>query len=159
MRVAWTGHRPDLFEDPANARAVVESIAHEVSEQPNVRFLVGGQRGVDTWAALAATPLGVPFSVVLPFEVDAFTEDWEAEDRSVLQQTLAHADDVRVVGGYTARNQFLAQTAELLVAVWTRTPGGGTAETLAQARAAGTPIREIVLPASPTAASAHGRGI
>jgi hypothetical protein len=96
---------------------------------------------------------------VLPVDVDAFTEDWQSEDRSVLQQTLVSAADVRVVGGYTARNRFLAQTAHLLVAVWTRTPGGGTAETLAEARAASTPIREVVLPPSSLAQSARGRGI
>ncbi|HEY2593101.1 MAG TPA: hypothetical protein VGK33_04290 [Chloroflexota bacterium] len=159
MRVAWTGHRPDLFQDPANARATVESIAREFAEQPDVRFLVGGQRGVDTWAALAAISLGVRSTLVLPADVDTFTEDWPSEDRSMLEQTLAHADEMQIAAGYTARNQYLAQTAHLLVAVWTRTPGGGTAETLAQANAANTPIREIVLPPSPTAATAHGRGI
>jgi hypothetical protein len=159
MRVAWTGHRPDLFQDPADARATVETVAREFAHQPETRFLVGGQRGVDTWAALAAIALGVPFTLVLPVDVDAFSKDWQAEDRSVLQQALASAADVRVVGGYTARNRFLAQTAQLLVAVWTRTAGGGTAETLAQARAASTPIREIVLAPSPLAQSAHGRGI
>jgi hypothetical protein len=66
---------------------------------------------------------------------------------------------VHVAGGYTDRNQVLAGQAELLIAVWTRTGGGGTAETIALATSAGTPIREIVLEPSPAARSATGRGI
>jgi hypothetical protein len=160
MIIAWTGHRPDLFQDPAAARAVVESTAREYAVFPRPRFLVGGQRGVDTWAALAAMASDIPFEVVLPFAVPAFTRDWvEASDRWVLHETLAHAAAVRIAGGYTQRNQIVAQAAELLIVVWTQTAGGGTAETLALARAAGTPIREYVLAASATASSAKGRGI
>jgi hypothetical protein len=160
MIIAWTGHRPDLFLDPAEARATVESTARKLLlEQPSTRFLVGGQRGVDIWAALAAIAAGVPFGLVLPSEVDTFTQDWHASDQALLRLTFSHASDVRVADGYSARNQLLAQTADLLVAIWTGTSGGGTAETLTLARAAGTPIREIVLAASPTARKARGRGI
>jgi hypothetical protein len=160
MIVAWTGHRPDLFADPAAARASVHSMAQDLAKQGAARFLVGGQRGVDTWAALAAIACAVPFGLVLPFdEVGTFTRDWSAADRRVLLQMLAHAETVHVAGGYSERNQILAQGADLLVAVWTRTGGGGTAETIAQASRAGTPIREIVLAPSPAARTAHGRGI
>jgi hypothetical protein len=160
MIVAWTGHRPDVFADPAVARAVVESTARELAEQGARRFLVGGQRGVDTWAALAAIACGIPFSLVLPFAVDDFTRDWLEADRCVLVHTLAHAETVQVAGGYTERNRILASEADLLVAVWTRTSGGGTAETIALATRAATPLREIILDPSPTAATAaHSRGI
>jgi len=159
MLVAWTGHRPDLFRDPAAARATVEATARELAEQAACRFLTGGQRGVDTWAALAALSLGIPFDLVLPFEAATFTETWRESDRRVLEHTLFHATTVRVAGGYTERNRLLAEKPALLVAVWTRTEGGGTAETLALARQAHTPIRELILPSSPTAATADGRGI
>jgi hypothetical protein len=159
MIIAWTGHRPDLFRDPAQARDIVESTAREFAAR-GVRFLLGGQRGVDTWAALAAVARGVPFDVVLPFDVDVFTRDWDApSDRAVLEETLAQAADVRIAGGYSLRNQIVAESADLLIVVWTATAGGGTAETLTLARAAGTPIREIVLPPSALASSAEGRGI
>jgi hypothetical protein len=159
MIVAWTGHRPDLFLDPAEARAALDSLAADLAEQTGTRFLVGGQRGVDTWAAEAATGLAIPFTLVLPFDADTFTRDWDPVDRKLLLKVLAGATTVHVAGGYTARNQYLAWRADLLVAVWTRTVGGGTAETLDFARAVGTPIREIVLPGSPEAAIARGRGI
>ncbi|MBV9327878.1 MAG: hypothetical protein JO352_29540 [Chloroflexi bacterium] len=158
MIVGWTGHRPDLFRDPALARARVESAARELSEQAT-RFLVGGQRGVDTWAALTAIACGVGFDLVLPCELEIFTRDWAASDRVVLVESLRHAAAVRVAAGYSERNQILARQSDLLVAVWTRTAGGGTAETIDLARQAGTAVREIILEPSDTAASAHGRGI
>jgi hypothetical protein len=166
MIVAWTGHRPDLFRDPPAARAMVHSTAHElVQSEGATSFLVGGQRGVDTWAALAAIALGVPFTLLLPLPVADFTADWFADDRMLLERSMAHATDVRVVGsgepalGYSERNRQLATQADLLVAVWTGVPGGGTAETIAFARAVGTPVREILLEAEPHADSKRGRGI
>jgi hypothetical protein len=160
IRVAWTGHRPDLFREPQVARSTLLSTARELLQQvPTERFLVGGQRGVDTWAAEAAHLLGVPFSIFLPLAVPAFTHDWSSDDRDMLEQTMHWAADVEIVDGYSERNRLLATSADVLVAVWTRRAGGGTAETVAFAREAGTPVREIILAASAAAGSARGRGI
>jgi hypothetical protein len=60
---------------------------------------------------------------------------------------------------YEAANAVLLERADRLVAVWTGIGGGGTAETIALARAAGTPVREIVLDAADAAGWAQGRGI
>jgi hypothetical protein len=163
--VAWTGHRPELFLDPVAARLTVGEVATElVQREASERFLVGGQRGVDTWAALTAMTLGVPFVVILPLDVGEFTAAWSADDRSVLERFLAAASEIKIVGGdpaqaYTERNRLLATQANLLVAVWTGRLGGGTAETIAIAHAAGVPVREVRLEASPEATSAQGRGI
>jgi hypothetical protein len=166
--VAFTGHRPDIFRDPEAARAMVDAVALDlVSHEPRAeRFLVGGQRGVDTWAAQAALALRVPFTLILPLEIAVFAADWSIADRQLLDVVSARANEVRVVGGepdaaYTERNRLLASQAELLVAVWTALTcgGGGTAETIALARAAGTPVREIVLPVAQMAHSPIGRGI
>ena len=160
MIVGWTGHRPDLFRDPHAAAASVDAAARDLVAGEQVgAFLVGGQRGVDTWAALAAMALGVPFTLILPLDVSEFTRGWATPDRVVLEQTIARAADVRVAGGYTQRNRQIATGVNLLIAVWTRVGRGGTAETVALARAAGTPIHEIVLDPAPTAGSAQGRGI
>jgi hypothetical protein len=165
--VAWTGHRPDIFRDPAAAREVVNTTAQSlVTHEQADHFLVGGQRGVDTWAAQAAIVLGLPFTLILPLEVAAFTSDWPAADRAALESVMALASALRIVGpasdpatAYTERNRLLATQADLLVAVWTQLGGGGTAETVALARAAGTPVREVVLPIAQIAHSPHGRGI
>jgi len=160
MIVAWTGHRPDLFADASTARATVVDTARDLLHQePLERFLVGGQRGVDTWAAEAAVDFGVPFTVVLPFDVPDFTLDWTDTDRDRLLDSLARADQVRVAGGYSERNRVLAAEADLLVAVWTGRAGGGTAETLAFAQQFATPIRDVRLTASPSTGRQAGRGI
>jgi hypothetical protein len=159
MRVAWTGHRPDLFADSAAAREAVEFAARELVERGAVGFLVGGQRGVDTWAGLAGANAGVPLTVILPLPEDEFTAGWSASDRAVLDGILAAATEVQAAGSYSERNWRIATGADLLIAVWTRTGGGGTAETIDFARTAGRPVREIVLAAAPGSASAVGRGI
>jgi hypothetical protein len=161
MIVGWTGHRPDLFRDPLAAAASVDAAARDlvVAREQVDAFLVGGQRGVDTWAALAAMALGVPFTLILPDDVSQFTSGWTTHERALLEQTLAAAAEVRVAGGYSERNRQIATGADLLMAVWIRVGHGGTAETVALARAAGTPVREILLDAAPTAGSAQGRGI
>ena len=160
MRVGWTGQRPDLFADPAAAQARVASLAHELGQRGAERFVVGGQRGVDTWAGLAGIELAVPISLLLPLHLNEFTaEGWSASDRALLQRLVDAADDVQVADGYTDRNRRVATGVDLLVAVWTGLGRGGTAETLDFARAAGTTIRDVRLDASTTAASAYGRGI
>jgi hypothetical protein len=103
--------------------------------------------------------LGVPFTLILPVDVSQFTSGWTTHERALLEQTLAAAAEVRVAAGYSERNRQIATGADLLMAVWTRVGHGGTAETVALARAAGTPVREILLDAAPTAGSAQGRGI
>jgi hypothetical protein len=157
--VAWTGHRPDLFSDVDRARQSVEQVARELIEAGAERFLVGGQRGVDTWAALSAIAGGITFELILPLPTDEFTHDWGHADRDLLLRIISQAVEVRVANGYSDRNQQLAWGADLLVAVWTGIAGGGTAETIEQARLGGTPIREILLEPSATASEAAGRGI
>ena len=164
MIVGWTGHRPELFRDPGASRARVDDAARELLEKESdgaarLRFFIGGQRGVDTWAALAAITLGVPFVLILPLVPAIFAAGWTEEDRLILDQTMARAAEVRIAGGFTERNRQIATSVDLLVAVWAGVRGGGTAETIALAQAAGTPIREIVLDPAPSAGAAHGRGI
>jgi hypothetical protein len=159
MIVAWTGHRPDLFREPDLARTVLDRAAREFAEQHVDAFVVGGQRGVDTWAAQSAIKYAVPFRVVLPFDVAQFTREWLEADRSVLSSLLRQADAVRIADGYTERNRALVTEAQLLVAVWTATAGGGTSETIGLARQLGTPVREIVLEPAAHADAATGRGV
>jgi uncharacterized phage-like protein YoqJ len=160
MIVGWTGHRPDLFRDPQAASASVDAAARRLVARERVdAFLVGGQRGVDIWAARAAMSLEVPFTLILPLDVSQFTAGWATSDRATLEHIIAAAAEVRVAGGYSERNRQIATGADLLVAVWTRIGRGGTAETVALARAAGTPVDEILLDPAPQAGSARGRGI
>jgi len=161
MIVAWTGHRPDLFRHPNVAQAAVDRAAQTFAAQASdaVSFVVGGQRGVDTWAMQSAINYAIPFRVILPFAMAEFTSDWLEPDRSVLTSLLRHADAVGIAGGFSERNRGLVAEAQLLVAVWTGTRGGGTSETIDLARQVGTPVREILFEASQRASTATGRGI
>src|SRR5712691_357605 len=126
--VAFTGHRPDIFREPEAARDAVNTIAQNlVVHDKAEHFLVGGQRGVDTWATLAAINLGVPFTLILPLAVAQFTSDWLSADRALLDSVVTLATELRFVGwandraaAYTERNRQLAEQADLLVAVWTQ---------------------------------------
>jgi hypothetical protein len=160
MRVAWTGHRPDLFADPEAACRAVHDAARDVLRSGALeRFLVGGQRGVDTWAAHAAIDLAIPFSLILPLSVEDFTVDWTESERAVLRDHVRRAAEVCVAGGYRERNRLLASEGDVLVAVWTGRTGGGTAETIALARECGTPVREVRLVGAATQGNIAGRGI
>src|SRR5689334_1558749 len=113
MRLALTGHRPDLFADPEAARQAVDDAARDMLKQrPLERFLVGGQRGVDSWAARAAIDLAVPFSLYLPLSIEEFTVDWTEADRAVLRDHVRRATDVRIAGGYRERNRLLASEGD-----------------------------------------------
>src|SRR5262249_12455850 len=123
------------------------------------RYVVGGQRGVDTWAAEAAIELKVPFTLLLPLPVPEFTVDWLPADRDILEQQMALADEVRIVGGDTERDRLVASSGELLMAVGTGRVGGGTAEPMGFARHFGTPVAEIHLAARSGPGCVTGRGI
>jgi hypothetical protein len=169
LHVAWTGHRPELFADPAAAAARVAARAEALCAEHGgaVAFHCGGQRGVDTWAAQAAVRLGVPLHLYLPLPIPLFAADWTPADRAALEATWAAAATRTVVdptgadpaAAYRARNALLAQRAELLVAVWTGLAGGGTAETLAFARALGRRIEEHRLPRAAYTPRAGERGV
>ena len=161
MIVGWTGHRPDLFGDAGAARqALARHARHLVEHESATHFVVGGQRGVDTWAALEAVTLRVSYAVILPCPIDQFVDaTWTPGDRATLEQLLTTASDVDIADGYAERNRRVATSVDLLVAVWTGTGGGGTAETLSFARAAATPVREVRLEAAASARTLFERGI
>lgn len=168
-RIGWTGHRPHYFRAPAEAAAAVQREAEELRRTftgPLV-FLTGGQRGVDLWAAEAATQLGIPYHVYLPLPLPKFTADWGVADRAALERVWAAAAERRVLdergafgpAAYTLRNQAIAEECDLLVVVWTGRTGGGTYETLSFARALGKPIREVLLPAADVPSDPASRGL
>jgi hypothetical protein len=131
MIVAWTGHRPELFLEPSAAQAVVDALARDLVEHEAAdHFLVGGQRGVDTRAALAAIALGVPFTLILPVPAVDFADGWAQADRDALDATVARATRLDVVGGeptlaFTERDRRLATASDVLMAVWTGIQGAG----------------------------------
>lgn len=147
--MAWSGHRPEVFRDPARARSVVERLARDhVSRDVHPTFVTGGQRGVDQWAASAGLALGVAIHLVLPIPPVAFTRGWNPSDRQCLEQLLASAASVAVIDpaerygwlAYDLRNEALVRRAERLIVVWTGLRRGGTFYTLCAAQASGLEV-------------------
>ena len=169
MNVAWTGHRPEYFADPAAVAREVGAIAERLRAEhgPALVFHCGGQRGVDSWAADAAERLGVPLHLYLPLPVARFAADWTPADRAALEGSWAYAAERLVVdpegalgaAAYRERNRLLAERGDLLVAVWTGLEGGGTAETIAFARELGRPIAEHRFAASGRVPRPGERGV
>jgi hypothetical protein len=155
--IGWTGHRPDLFADPPAARLTVRLIAAEAARLwPSAEFVTGGQRGVDTWAALAAIRLRRPFHLVLPRPADELAAGWVEHERTELGRLVDRAASVAVIDpqaqrgalAYDLRNEAVASRSDLMVAVWTGLRMGGTFFTLSAARHRGRPVVERVLAAS-----------
>jgi uncharacterized phage-like protein YoqJ len=151
VRVAWSGHRPELFARPDQARQVVEQETGRLAAQYGGELVVlsGGQRGVDLWAASAARTHSLRLELLLPTPVAAFSAHWLPDDAVELAEAAEYASTVRVFGAdaadpssYEARNQALAAECDLLVVIWTGLEQGGTFFTLTKARALGKEIRE-----------------
>ena len=168
MRIAWTGHRPELFARPDEARALVERETERLVAEHGQRVLVlsGGQRGVDLWAASSAIHHRLPVNLLLPAPPTSFAVDWPAEDAAALAAAIESAAEVTIFGespsdasGFDARNCALAATCDLLIAVWTARQQGGTFFTVSEARARGKPIREHLLEASAYKPATGERGI
>lgn len=155
MRVAWAGHRPELFAQPDEARRTVELETDRLAAEfggEKLSIYSGGQRGVDLWAASIARRHDLPLDLLLPAPLPLFCADWPPDDAAELATAADYARTVSVFGsdaadraGYDARNQALAAECDLLVVVWTGLQRGGTHFTLSQARTLGKQIREIRL--------------
>lgn len=166
MAVGWTGHRPEVFKDPAAARrAVRQATERAITRWPAVEFVTGGQRGVDQWSAAEALALGIPLHIVLPTAVASFTSGWLDGDRSLLNQLIRGARSVTVVDedtrgsvAYDLRNEAIVRRSDLIIAVWTGARRGGTFHTLCAAWARGVPVEETRLAAASDVRMA-GRGL
>jgi len=165
LRIAWTGHRPDVFADPGTAEQLVMRAAREVINQGATEFMVEGQRGVDLWAGEAALAVGLPIQVILPTPPSYFSRSWERQDAHRLESLLDQATEVTIVDpdvtlgalAYDRRNELLVSNAQLLIAVWTGLRAGGTFYTICAADASGVPIRELRL--NPAPDPSPGRGL
>ncbi len=171
MIVAVTGHRPTgLWGYSPNrnyaymrqelARRLLEFIQKRKAD----RFLFGMALGVDSMAFDVCTKIReqlhpeVRLVAAVPYADQA--QHWDPEHRQRYRHRLDVADEVvRVdelpeyavpkvpVGIYDpakllARNQYLVDQADLVLAVWTEVERGGTYDTVCRARKAG---RELVI--------------
>ncbi len=147
MVCAFTGYRPEKFsfgyqEDhpdcirlKALLRREIEALIHQGFD----RFLCGMAMGTDLWCAEAVLSLRTPEHPVMleailphPEQTRAWSRDWQLRHRRVLE---AADRQVTVSPRYTrgcmaARNRYLVDHADLILAVFSGKPGGtaGTIE-------------------------------
>jgi hypothetical protein len=118
--------------------------------RPIAELVCGGQRGVDTWAAVAWHDSGAPVHLVLPYEPRTFAAGWDSADRRRLESLLAAAQTVQIVDpmgslgplAYDLRNERVAAMAGELFVIWTGAREGGTFYTVCAAVRRGLRIHE-----------------
>ena len=97
--IGVSGHRQIRQDD---YDAIYGSVLSELSKIKNdypsspIRVLTSLACGGDSICALAARELGIPYTAVLPFDVDEFRKDFEGDERVRFEELLSGADDVFV---------------------------------------------------------------
>lgn len=136
-----TGHRPvklGFKGDPyssQNFALLVEFLRKELRENPELietqGVISGMALGFDMALAVAAIKEGIPLVAAVPFEGQELAWPTDSWARRVYGQILERATEVVVVspGGYSAqkmqaRNQWMVDRADRVVALWNTTPGG-----------------------------------
>lgn len=154
--IAVTGHL-DLTEGtvPLVRRALEESL-RPYAERGRLVGVSCIAKGADTLFAEVVLALGGRLVVVTPSR-DYRRNTVEPEHGASYDRLVEAAEEVLVLPydtsgrqAYEAANAVLVERAHRLVAVWDGTPptgeGGGTADTVLEARAAGVPV-DVVWPA------------
>lgn len=151
MIVAVTGHRPNKlggYRTPnPTFNAVMEGLDRALLELQPERVLLGMALGVDQWMAELCLFNGVPYVAAIPFE--GFDSKWPEHSRNNYRRLLAGAVEIVVVcqGEYEpwkmqARNQWMVDHCDRLIAVFDGTPGG-TSNCVSYAREVGRPIFSV----------------
>jgi uncharacterized phage-like protein YoqJ len=169
--VAFTGHRPTRLggyrpgeDSPVarNVRTVLDHVVRRIiaAHPEGVTFLSGMAQGVDTWAAeivIAQRLAGARAAhLIAVVPVEGHEERlWPQAAQERYRTILARADEVVVLqrpsgvptrgqatGWLHARNRWMVDRADLLVAVFDGSPGG-TAETVSYAHRRGVPVVRI----------------
>ncbi|WP_367325181.1 hypothetical protein [Streptomyces sp. HUAS ZL42] len=153
--IAVTGHLDLTAETSALVRAALDELLERYAGDGELVGVSCLARGADCLFAEAVLDAGGRLAVVVPSR-DYRRSVVGPEHAPVFDHLVAAAEDVLVLPvetadreAYEAANTVLVERADLLVAVWDGTApsgrGGGTADTVLQARAAGIPV-DVVWP-------------
>ena len=152
--VAVTGHRPDKlggYKVPNELYDLVIAGLVKAFEQYRPAYVLTGMAlGVDQWAADICLGMGIPFVAAVPF--DDQDKIWPPHSKAKYQWLLTKAYQVTRVnmGPYSpqkmqARNQWMVNSAHLVIAVWNGT-AGGTANCVGYATERKKQIHYVPLP-------------
>ncbi|MCL3994219.1 hypothetical protein [Streptomyces lavenduligriseus] len=150
MTIAVTGHM-DLTEDTIPlVRAALDDLLKPYADGSDLVGISCIAKGADSLFAEAVLRAGGRLAVVIPSR-DYRREKVKADHADLFDRLAEAADEVVVLPNdtadrhaYEAANAVLVKRADRLVAVWDGKPpsgkGGGTADTVLEARAAGIPV-------------------
>ena len=164
MRIGVTGHRSLVDPDAAAAAvdAVLDRLLAEATDE-NLVVISALAEGADRIVAerVLARP-GATLEVVLPLDADDYEDDFTtAESKAAFRALLAQATHVTTTGpdhtdarvsAYERAGRAMVDTSDVVVALWDGKPGrgrGGTAETVAYARAEGKAVEVICVEQGP----------
>ena len=149
IKVAVTGPRPENMAGvpAAYIRSNVRDTLEVMLEDHDglVHAYSGMARGVDTIFATQALRMGIPLYAVIPFQ--DFDAAWDDADRRILENLLQSAKHVETVcdigskAAFQARNMWLVDNCDLLLAYHVPGKTGGTANCIAYARSVVKSIR------------------
>jgi len=155
MLVAFTGHRPSKLGTDTHSgyidnplRAWIRDELRKILRVLRPLYGISGMAlGVDQIAAEVCLDLGIPFIAAVPFKGQEHV--WHADAQKKYHELLSKAHEVIVVseGVYErwkliARNQFMVDHSNKLIAVWDGSEGG-TSSTIEYALHTGR-IHDIV---------------
>lgn len=141
MIIAGTGHRPEKLGgySPRLLPALGKLAMNELRYQKPDMVISGMALGWDTALAMAAIQLKIPLLAAIAFE--GVESKWRFEDQQRFFDILTCADDIIVVtpGPYAAwklhaRNKWMVDECDLLLALWDGQHTGGTAACIQYAR-------------------------
>lgn len=145
--VGITGHRPERL-GPGVRPWLDAALRAQLVDLAPARVLTGMAQGVDQWVAEICLELGVPYVAVIP----CVGQDgrWGAGARADYRRLVQAAADVVVVspGAYAAwkmhaRNRWIVDRCQVLLAVWDGRDEGGTGACVAYARQRGRRVVRI----------------
>lgn len=147
--MAVTGHRPDKlggYSQEAYAKLIAFAARMLRFYNPS-EVITGMAMGWDMAVAAACTYENVPFIAAVPFlgQESRWTQEW----RATYEVLLKRAKRVQIVcaGDYAvwkmqARNQWMVDNADFVVALWNGSEGG-TANCVAYAQQKNKPIKQV----------------
>ncbi|MFF7369372.1 hypothetical protein [Streptomyces tricolor] len=151
--IAVTGHM-DLTEDTVPlVRTALEDLLKQYADDGGLVGVSCIAKGADSLFAEAVLAAGGRLTVVVPSR-DYRQNKVKPDHAALFDHLVEAADEVLVLPNdsadrqaYEAANAVLLERADRLVAVWNGAPpsgkGGGTADTVLEARAAGIPVHVV----------------
>lgn len=152
MKIAFTGHRPESFinvkEEKENfmRNLTIFCLSDKITELV-IEFIVGGCRGVDSWAAEFAIKNNLPFYLHLPFPFNIYTNKWYDEDKNFLKKQIDICKDVKLYSKdynskfYIIRDHGMVDDCDILISWFLKNKiRSGTAATINYANKIGKKV-------------------